>query len=182
MSKTHRTDRRQFIQLGGAALGAATLPRWAVAQSSPAIVASDATRPAALQGVQFGDPSRGSVLAWSRSDRPARMIVEWSLDARFLQPTRLVGPYALEGTDFTARQDISGLPENREVFVRVMFQSLTSARAVRARHWPLPHAAGPARGRRRLAPRRARPALHLGRRHRRTGLGHQHGLRRHEDL
>ncbi|MES2229504.1 MAG: alkaline phosphatase D family protein [Pseudomonadota bacterium] len=87
-------------------------------------------RPAALQGVQFGDPSRGSVLAWSRSDRPARMIVEWSLDARFLQPTRLVGPYALEGTDFTARQDISGLPENREVFVRVMFQSLTNARAL----------------------------------------------------
>ncbi len=130
MSKTHRTDRRHFIQLTGAALGAATLPRWAVAQSSPAIVASDATRPAALQGVQFGDPSRGSVLAWSRSDRPARMIVEWSLEARFLQPTRLVGPYALEGTDFTARQDISGLPENREVFVRVMFQSLTNARAL----------------------------------------------------
>jgi alkaline phosphatase D len=130
MSKTHRTDRRQFIQLTGAALGAATVPSWAVAQSSAAIVASDATRPSALQGVQFGDPSRGSVLAWSRSDRPARMIVEWSLDARFLQPTRLVGPYALEGSDFTGRQDIAGLPENREVFVRVMFQSLTNARSM----------------------------------------------------
>jgi alkaline phosphatase D len=123
-------DRRQFIQLGTAALGAAALPRWAAAQSAPSIVPSDASRPVAAQGVQFGDPSHESVLVWSRSDRPARMIVEWSLEPQFAQATRIVGPYALENTDFTVRQDLSGLPENREVFVRVTFQSLHNARAL----------------------------------------------------
>jgi alkaline phosphatase D len=130
MSKVSRiTDRRSFIQIGSAALGASALPQWAAAQSAPAIVPLDASRPNALQGVQFGDPSRGSVLAWSRSDRPSRMVVEWSLDAQFTQATRIVGPYALEDSDYTAKQDIAGLPSNREVFVRVSFQSLANARA-----------------------------------------------------
>jgi alkaline phosphatase D len=122
--------RRQIIQLGAAAIAAAARPRWAGAQTAPAIVPSDASRPIAAQGIQLGDPSRGSVMAWSRSDRPSRMIVEWSQGAQFAQSTRIVGPYALEDSDFTARQDIAGLPDNREVFVRVSFQSLNNARAV----------------------------------------------------
>ncbi len=122
--------RRQFIQAGSAALGAIALPRWAAAQSAPAIVPLDASRPVAAQGVQFGDPSRGSVLVWSRSDRPSRLVVEWSLDAQFAQATRIVGPYALEDGDYTAKQDLAGLPENREVFVRVSFQSLHNTRAL----------------------------------------------------
>jgi alkaline phosphatase D len=131
MSKLSRTaDRRRFIQIGSAALGASVVPQWAAAQAAPAIVPLDASRPNALQGVQFGDPSRGSVLAWSRSDKPSRMIVEWSLDAQFAQATRIVGPYAMEDSDYTAKQDISGLPSNREVFVRVSFQSLANARAM----------------------------------------------------
>jgi alkaline phosphatase D len=131
MSKTSRiTDRRRFIQIGSAALGASVVPHWAAAQAAPAIVPLDASRPNALQGVQFGDPSRGSVLVWSRSDRPSRLVVEWSLDAQFTQATRIVGPYALEDSDYTARQDISGLPSNREVFVRASFQSLANARAL----------------------------------------------------
>ncbi len=131
MSKLSRsTDRRRFIQIGSAALGASVAPQWAAAQAAPAIVPLDASRPNALQGVQFGDPSRGSVLAWSRSDKPSRMIVEWSLDAQFTQATRIVGPYAMEDSDYTAKQDISGLPPDREVFVRVSFQSLANARAL----------------------------------------------------
>jgi alkaline phosphatase D len=145
--------RRQIIQLGAAAIAAAARPRWASAQTAPAIVPSDASRPIAAQGLQFGDPSRGAVLAWSRSDRPSRMIVEWSLDAQFAQSTRIVGPYALEDSDFTARQDISGLPENREVFVRVSFQSLNNARAVSepvtGRFVTLPSARGDDEGRQR---------------------------------
>ncbi len=107
--------RRRFIQLGSAMLGAGALPGWAAAQTPPALLPSEATRPRALQGLQFGDPSRGSVMAWSRSDRPARMVAEWSLDPRFAQATRIVGPSALAETDFTARQDLTGLPEGREV-------------------------------------------------------------------
>ncbi len=121
MISTPPIDRRRFLQFGTAAAGSL---------AAPALIAADASRPNALQGVQFGDPSDGRLLVWSRSDRASRMVVEWSLDARFTNATRLVGPYALEGSDFTARQDLFGLPENREVFVRVSFQSLGNERAV----------------------------------------------------
>ncbi|MGD9835641.1 MAG: alkaline phosphatase [Piscinibacter sp.] len=121
MPSSPSIDRRRFLQFGTAAAGSL---------AAPALIAADASRPSALQGVQFGDPSDGRLLVWSRSDRASRMIVEWSLDARFANATRLVGPYALEGGDFTARQDLFGLPENREVFVRVSFQSLANDRAV----------------------------------------------------
>jgi alkaline phosphatase D len=130
MSNSNLAGRRRFLQYGSAALGGATLPHWASAQTAPAIVTSDSDRPVAAQGLQFGDPSQGSMMVWSRSDRAARMVVEWSHDARFAQATRLVGPYALESTDFIARQDLTDLPADREVFVRVMFQSLNNDRSL----------------------------------------------------
>jgi alkaline phosphatase D len=122
--------RRTLLQAGSALLGSAALPRWAAAQAAPALIAADASRPVAAQGLQFGDPSDGAVLVWSRSDRPARLVVEWSLDERFREAQRILGPYALESGDFTARQDLAGLPPNREVFVRVSFQGLDNTRAM----------------------------------------------------
>ncbi len=124
------SSRRNFLRTGTAALGSIALPPWAAAQGAPAVVAADAQRPVAAQGLSFGDPSDGSVLVWSRADRPSRMLVEWSFDESFRQKERLVGPYALETSDFTVRQDLSGLPENREVFVRVSFQGLGNGRAL----------------------------------------------------
>ena len=80
-------------------------------------------------------------MVWSRSDRPARMQqVEWSLDAQFRQSQKVLGPYALETSDYTARQDLTGLPAGQEVHVRVSFQSLDNLRA-----WSEP-TAGPLRG------------------------------------
>jgi alkaline phosphatase D len=106
-------------------------PSWAHAQSAPAIITSDAERPVAAQGLQLGDPMGDAMMVWSRSDRPARMIVEYSLDESFRKNvTKIVGPYALEGTDFTARQDLSKLPAGRQVHVRVSFQGLNNSRAL----------------------------------------------------
>lgn len=113
--------RRRFLQAGGAALAGL---------AAPALVAAEGDRPQALQGLQFGDPADGRVLVWSRSDRPARMRVDWSLDASFTHAVRVNGPYALEDGDFTARLDLEGLPEQRELFVRVAFQSLANERAL----------------------------------------------------
>ena len=42
---------------------------------------------------------------------------------------RLIGPHALDTSDFTARQALEGLEAGSEVFVRVSFQSLDNARA-----------------------------------------------------
>ena len=130
MSTLPLRGRRRFLQLGSTALTGAVLPGWAAAQGAPALISAEGSRPRALQGVQFGDPTEGSVLVWSRSDRPARMLVEWSLDRNFHQAHKLVGPYALQEGDFTVRQDLEGLPGDREVFVRVSFQALDSARTL----------------------------------------------------
>ena len=127
-SQQVRGGRRRFLKAGAAA-AAALLPVW-TRTGAPAIVVSAAERPQALQGLQFGDPSDGAVVVWSRSDRPARMLVEWSYDETFKQSHRIVGPHALDTTDFTARQDLTGLEPGRDVFVRVAFQGLDNDRAI----------------------------------------------------
>jgi alkaline phosphatase D len=117
-------SRRAFLKAAGAAL-----PAWAVARA-PAIVTAAAARPRALQGLQFGDPGDGSVVVWSRSDRPSAMRVEWSRDESFADATRLAGPHALPDTDFTVRRVIDGLDPGSDVFVRVTFEALGDTRAV----------------------------------------------------
>jgi alkaline phosphatase D len=123
--------RRAFLQTSALALGIASTPGWARAQAAPAIGTSDAGRPVATHGLQFGDPAGGATIVWSRSDRPSRMIVEWSDDPRFRDVRRIVGPHALPGNDFTVRQDIVGLPDDgRDIHVRVLFEGLDNARSV----------------------------------------------------
>src|SRR5262245_55247678 len=102
MSKRIPSSRRQFLKASMAAAAGIALPVRSIAKGAPAIVIADAERPQALQGVQLGDPSNGSVIVWSRSDRPARMFVEWSYDEQFKEVQRIRGPHALDTTDFTA--------------------------------------------------------------------------------
>src|SRR5262245_48909455 len=58
------------------------------------------------------------------------MLIEWSYDQQFQRAQRLTGPHALDMTDFTVRQDITGLEPGRDVFVRVSFQGLDNERAI----------------------------------------------------
>jgi alkaline phosphatase D len=132
MSKLVLPTRRGLLQAAGATVASAALPGWSLAQGAPALIASDAERPQALQGLQFGDPTANAVVVWSRADRPARMLVDWSLDEQMRNAQRIVGPHALEGSDFTARLDLAGLPAGREVFVRVSFAGLDNARSLSA--------------------------------------------------
>lgn len=125
-----RLSRRLFLQGSAVSLGTAALTRPAWADGAPALITSDAVRPVAAQGLQFGDPTQGATLLWSRADRASRMIVEWSLDESFRKARKVVGPYALEEGDFTVRQDLVGLPAGHEVFVRVQFQGLDNARVM----------------------------------------------------
>lgn len=52
------------------------------------------------------------------------MIVEYARDDSFRNARPVVGPAALESTDFTARIYLSGLKSDREIFYRVSFQDL----------------------------------------------------------
>lgn len=59
-----------------------------------------------------------------RTDRPARLWVEWSTTASFSDPKRLRGAYALESTDHTARIDLVGLPAGQDIFYRAQWEDL----------------------------------------------------------
>jgi alkaline phosphatase D len=97
---------------------------------APAIVTSEGVRPVALFGAQCGDVTAGRAMIWSRSDKAARMIVEYSTTESFQNPQRVIGPAAIESSDFTARVDLANLPAGQKIFYRVLFQSLDDARAL----------------------------------------------------
>ncbi|HJY77308.1 MAG TPA: alkaline phosphatase D family protein, partial [Burkholderiales bacterium] len=118
-------DRRVFLRTTLASGVTLALP--ALGQA-PAIVPSERGRPQATSGLQVGDVTGDRALVWSRSDRPARMLVERAFHSDFRDAARLRGPLALPETDHTARLDLTGLPPDREVFVRVSFEDLSSAR------------------------------------------------------
>ncbi|HEX6242916.1 MAG TPA: alkaline phosphatase D family protein [Polyangiales bacterium] len=100
------------------------------AKAAPAALPSNAERPQVAHGIQIGDVSFDRALVWSRSDRPARLLVEWDLDPRFRRPRAVRGPHALEDSDYTARVDLTGLPPGQDVFLRVRFSGLRNERAL----------------------------------------------------
>jgi len=105
-------SRRRFLQGSLAAAGAALLPRRAAA------------RPAVIWGAAVGDVTADRAVVWSRADRSARLVVEWSTTESFRDARRVVGPAALESTGYTARLDLRDLPAGQRIAYRVSFQDL----------------------------------------------------------
>jgi alkaline phosphatase D len=114
-------SRRRFLLNSGLAgsgmiaaqfLGKSQLVR----ASAPATVVSDKMRPQMPCGVATDDITGTSAAIWSRCDRPARMIVEYSTTESFRNAQRAVGPAALENSDFTARIYLSELPASQQIF------------------------------------------------------------------
>src|SRR5262245_40424311 len=121
------TSRRSFIKTSLASGVSLALPAYGQA---PAVVTSERVRPQATSGIQIGDVTADRALVWSRADRPARLIVERSFHEDFRDAVKVRGPLALETTDYTARLDLTTLPAGRDVFVRVMFEDLSSGKAL----------------------------------------------------
>lgn len=123
--------RRSFlthsIQAGGGFLAADLLSQHIKAHT-PAVITADQARPAIPCGVQSGDITANRAIIWSRSDRPARMVVEYATTESFTNARRVVGPTALEASDFTARVDLSGLPAGQQIFYRVTFEDLRNSK------------------------------------------------------
>jgi len=125
-----RVSRRSFLQQ--ATLGSVALTGIGgilYSKQAPAIVASDTLRPMANWGLQIGDVIDGRAIVWSRADKAARMVVEWSLDETFKRAHKIRGPHALDVSDFTSRVDLTHLPADSDIFVRVTYQDLDSGRA-----------------------------------------------------
>ena len=131
-------NRRQFLRssalMGAGAIASNVLNPPALAENTaPGIITSEKMRPQIPYGVASGDVTgAGDAVIWSRcvreaspqENRPGRMIVEYARDESFRNARRVVGPAALESTDFTARVYLYGLPKDRDIFYRVSFQDL----------------------------------------------------------
>src|SRR5262245_49651496 len=78
-------------RLGGPAEGASIL-------SAPAVILQ-ASRPTLPSGVASGDVTDDSAIIWSRTDRPARMLVEWSTTSSFSNKQSVRGPLALSTSE-----------------------------------------------------------------------------------
>src|SRR5262247_2036530 len=125
-------ERRRFLRqstlaAGGLAASLAWRRAWAQG-AAPAVVTPDRMRPAVPYGVQSGDVSADRAIVWSRTDRPARLIVEWATSDSFRDAARVVGPAALAESDFTARIDVGGLPAGQQIFYRAVFQDLADSK------------------------------------------------------
>jgi alkaline phosphatase D len=119
-------DRRTFLK--GAIAGTGGL--LVSCGRAPRIATPERARPGIPFGVQSGDIGATRAIVWSRSDRTARMLVEWSEDEAMRGARRLLGPIATEESDFTARVDIEGLPAGRRIFYKVRFEDPDHPRAV----------------------------------------------------
>jgi alkaline phosphatase D len=131
MGEGREMNRRRFL-LQATAGGGFLLLKNISAQSSPVEALTSNTsnnlRPMIPFGVQSGDITANRAIIWSRSDRPARMFVEYATTESFQNAQRVVGPAAIESSDFTARVDLSGLSEGQKIFYRVSFQDLENSK------------------------------------------------------
>ncbi|MGR9036086.1 MAG: alkaline phosphatase D family protein [Gammaproteobacteria bacterium] len=130
MLNEYQRSRRTFIKTAGFALGAGAVPS---VTGLGGIAASFNTgdvsaRPQLTHGIQFGDVLPDRAVVWSRSDRLARMIVEYGFNPDLSDSKAALGPPALAETDYTARLDLTGLPPGRDVYVRVRFQDINNPR------------------------------------------------------
>jgi alkaline phosphatase D len=116
--------RRRLLIAASAAGGLGGLSSILAHAQAPAVVGSERTRPGFPSGVQSGDVLADRGVVWARSDRPARLWIEWSTSASLADARRLRGPYALEATDFSARVDLSGLPAGQDIFYRAQWEDL----------------------------------------------------------
>jgi alkaline phosphatase D len=119
---TSGKHRREFLSTAARAAGGLVL--------APALIRQDASRPAIDYGTACGDITRDRAIVWSRTDRRARMFVEWSTRESFQDSRRVQGPTAGPPSDFTARVDLVDLPRGQRIFYRVQFEDLSDSRSL----------------------------------------------------
>ena len=92
--------------------------------AAPAIITAERLRPQLPGGIQAGDVTDSRAVLWSRTDRPAELLIEWATSESFRDRRAVRGPAALGANGFTAQIDVAGLPSDEQVFYRVRFESL----------------------------------------------------------
>jgi alkaline phosphatase D len=131
-SRRLQISRRRLL-IGSAAFGGTALGTGVPSGlAAPGVITSDRERPQIPYGVMSGDPTGGRAIIWSKTDRPARMLLEFATREDFRGAQRVAGPAALAASDYTARVDLGPLPPGARVFYRVSFQGFADLRTVSA--------------------------------------------------
>ena len=116
-----RMTRRRLLASAGSAAALVTLDGIARPYISRA-----ADRPLITHGIQSGDVSLDSGMVWARTDKPARMQVEYATTGNFKDIRGGVYVDALPEADFTAKALLENLPAGQDIFYRIRFQDLAS--------------------------------------------------------
>src|SRR5262245_23109875 len=91
-----------------------TRRRFLTASAGLGIIVSEKERPQITCGVQSGDITSDRAIVWSRTDRPARMVVRYATTPRF-ENARIRRSDPTGATeDFTARIDLISAVSRRD--------------------------------------------------------------------
>jgi alkaline phosphatase D len=114
-------SRRQLLTATAAASASLAVPALpASATAIPAAVRRD--RPLLPSGIASGDVTPSSAVLWSRTDRPARLVVDLTSHGRFDRAVRLRGPITGPDADFTAQLPLRGLRPGQRYDYRIGFE------------------------------------------------------------
>jgi PhoD-like phosphatase, N-terminal domain len=152
-------SRRRFLSTAAAtSVGAIAMP----------YLSRAADRPSLTHGVQSGDVGTDGGVVWARADRPSQMMVEVATTESF-NNARALPPIAALPEATSPRKCCWKTCLRARISFIALSRPVASRDFERAGSRPLPH----------RAERPARRQLRLGRRCRRTRLGHQSRRRRH---
>ena len=104
-------QRREFLRSLAAASAASVLR-----------AAGPENRPVA---VTAGDVIPGRAMLWARADGPTRLHASWRASGASSWQRR-VGPYCLDGSDFTGRMELTDLPHGQRIEYQIQFEDLTA--------------------------------------------------------
>ncbi len=119
MTKLIRPSRRAILAGGTAFAAGLALP--AISRAS--------SRPVFTHGVQSGDVDTVSGMIWTRTDRPARVMMEVSTTESFANPVALAPLDATPASDQAIKRLIVGLPSDQDIFYRFVAHDLNDINA-----------------------------------------------------
>ncbi|MGJ8543815.1 MAG: alkaline phosphatase D family protein [Sulfitobacter sp.] len=77
-----------------------------------------AARPVFEHGVQSGDVDMSSGMIWTRTDRPAKVMMEISTTESFANPRQLAPMDAIPASDMAIKRLVADLPSDQDIFYR----------------------------------------------------------------
>lgn len=120
MTRLYKPSRRAVLA-GGTAF-AASLAMPAISRAS--------SRPVFTHGVQSGDVDVSGGMIWTRTDRPARVVMEVSTTESFADTRHLAPLDAVPSSDLAVKRLIEGLPSDQDIFYRFVAADLQDMNSV----------------------------------------------------